>query len=98
MGVDPGQMSTGLQRHASWAIRVLVFKVLPIMVNCMPKGGPRTTQRSASDVLDAAFGSPLNGLPTDVYFYDREPLETSVEARDAQKRELVWREQCDMRI
>ncbi|KAK3937346.1 hypothetical protein QBC46DRAFT_12167 [Diplogelasinospora grovesii] len=93
LGVDPGAMITGLQRLSPWFIRVLLFKVIyPIIVYLNPNGPIRPPQRSASDVLEAAFGSGSGELPKDLYFDGTRPLETSAESRDAQKRDLVWRE------
>ncbi|EED23500.1 short-chain dehydrogenase, putative [Talaromyces stipitatus ATCC 10500] len=95
LGVDPGAMSTGLQRHASWFIRVLLFQiVLPLTLLLMSKPPLRPTQKSASHILQAAFDSNevLGQYPKDLYFNGDEPLETSEESRDAQKRELVWKE------
>ena len=58
LGVDPGTMSTGLQRHASWLIRVLLFQLIyPIIALFMPNGLVRSTHKSASQVLHAAFDS-----------------------------------------
>ncbi|EEA23200.1 hypothetical protein EYB25_005941 [Talaromyces marneffei] len=95
LGVDPGAMSTGLQRHASWLIRVLIFQIiLPLTLLLMSNPPLRPTQKSASDILQAAFDSNevLGQYPKDLYFNGDEPLETSEESRDAQKRELVWKE------
>ncbi|KAI5919910.1 putative short-chain dehydrogenase [Camillea tinctor] len=95
LGVDPGTMISGLQRLASWGIRVLLFKIIyPIVLWLNPNGPVRPTSRSAGDTLEAAFGVVGEGgePPKDKYFDGRTPLETSVESRDAAKRELVWRE------
>ncbi|EFY87048.1 short-chain dehydrogenase, putative [Metarhizium acridum CQMa 102] len=96
LGVDPGTMMTSLPRLAPWAIRVLIFGVIyPVIAFLFPNGPVRTPQRSGADVLEAAFGSGLgagDGLPKALYFNGREPMETSPEARDSQKRELVWKE------
>lgn len=95
LGVDPGAMSTSLQRHASWFIRVLLFQIiLPLTLLLMSNSPLRPTQKSASHVLQAAFDSNevLGQYPKDLYFNGDEPLETGEESRDAQKRELVWKE------
>jgi hypothetical protein len=95
LGVDPGTMSTGLQRHAPWIIRVLMFQIIfPIVAMLMPNGPVRTTQKSASHILQAAFesNSVLSQFPKDLYFNGTEPLETSAESRDTRKRYLVWKE------
>ncbi|TVY78299.1 Short-chain dehydrogenase TIC 32-like chloroplastic protein [Lachnellula suecica] len=95
LAVDPGSMSTGLQRHASWLIRVLMFRIiLPIIALLMPNGPIRTTQTSASHILKAAFDSDqtLGQFPKELYFDGLELVETSDEAKDAQKRVFVWRQ------
>lgn len=95
LGVDPGTMSTGLQRHASFFIRVVLFGViLPLVAWWNPDGGVRTPERSAGDVVRAAFdnGPGLGEEPKDVYLDGTTPLETGVESRDAQKRDWVWKE------
>ncbi|KID94724.1 NAD(P)-binding domain protein, partial [Metarhizium majus ARSEF 297] len=98
VGVDPGTMTTSITRLAPWAIRVLLFGVMyPVVALLFPRGPVRTPQRSGADVLHAA--ALLGGADTDarpdtkaVYFNGREPMETNPEARDAQKRALVWAE------
>lgn len=95
LGVDPGTMTTGLQRHASWFVRVLIFQIIfPIVAYLMPNGLVRSTQKSASQILHASFSSkpPLGEFPKGLYYFDTELFETSQESKDAQKRELVWKE------
>lgn len=96
LGVDPGTMVSGLQRLAPWFIRVVLFKVVyPFVLWLKPEGGPvRSPARSAGDVLEAAVGAVgvEGGLPKDLYFDGRVPLETSAESRDVEKRKLVWAE------
>ncbi|KAI1126515.1 putative short-chain dehydrogenase [Nemania abortiva] len=98
LGVDPGAMISGLQRLAPWFIRVLIFKVIyPFVLYMNPDNGlVRPTSRSASDVLEAAFGALGEGLPKDKYFDGRAPLETSKESQDPIKRELVWAESAKL--
>ncbi|KAI0202435.1 putative short-chain dehydrogenase [Astrocystis sublimbata] len=95
-GLDPGTMISGLQRLAPWFIRVLLFMVVyPLVLYLNPDNGPvRPTSRSASDALELAFGSvgDEGGLSDVRYFDGRTQLETSREARDPAKRELVWTE------
>ncbi|KAI0386308.1 putative short-chain dehydrogenase [Hypomontagnella monticulosa] len=92
LGVDPGTMTTGLQRHASWFIRVLIFQIIyPIIAWLMPNGLVRTTKKSASQVLDAAFESSTE-FPKGLYYFDNKLFDTSAESRDIQKRDLVWKE------
>ncbi|KAI0547062.1 putative short-chain dehydrogenase [Xylaria curta] len=93
LGLDPGTMISGLQKLAPWFIRVLLFKVIyPFVLYMNPDNGSvRPTSRSASDVLELAFRVEDGvGLPKDMYFDGRTPLETSKESRDSAKRELVW--------
>ena len=96
LGVDPSTMITGHQRPAPWVIRVLIFGyIMPIVGYLFPNGSVRTPQRSGSDVLEAAFGSGLgggDGQPKALYFDGRKPLDTSAEAKDAKKCELVWKQ------
>lgn len=96
LGVDPGTMVSGLQRHAAWFIRVVLFQVIyPLILWLKPDGElVRPPARSAGDVLEAAFGAvgEGGGLPKSLYLDGRKPLETSAEARDPEKRALVWRE------
>ncbi|KAI1660721.1 putative short-chain dehydrogenase [Daldinia decipiens] len=95
LGVDPGTMTTGLQRHASWMIRVLIFQIIyPIIVFLMPNGPVRSTQKSGSRVLHAAFESSpeLGESPKGLYFLDEVLFETSAESRDVHKRNIVWKE------
>ncbi|KAH7304288.1 putative short-chain dehydrogenase [Stachybotrys elegans] len=95
LGVDPGTMVTGLTRLAPWFIRVLIFKIIyPFLLRVMSNSAPaRPTSQSATDVLEATFGAGEGGqLPQDQYLDGRTPIQTSKEARDIEKRQLVWRE------
>lgn len=96
LGIDPGTMITGLQRGAPFFIRVVLFKVIyPFILWCKPDGGPvRPLQKSAADVVEAAFGEvgKDGALPKALYFDGRVPHETSRESKDVVKRELVWME------
>lgn len=96
LGVDPGTMSSGMQRLAPWFIRVLLFKVIyPLILFFSPGTNVlRTPARSAGDVLEAAFGVVGEGgePPRDLYFDRRTLVETGEESRDAAKRALVWAE------
>lgn len=92
LGVDPGTMVTGLQRHASWLIRVLMFKIIyPILIMLMPNGLLRSTQKSASQVLEAAFESNPE-FPKGLYYFDAKLFETSAESKDPKTRDIVWKE------
>lgn len=59
-----------------------------------PDGPVRTTERSAHDIVRAAFdnGPGLGEEPKDVYLDGTVPLETGEESRDVQKRDWVWKE------
>ncbi|KAK4186805.1 hypothetical protein QBC35DRAFT_500324 [Podospora australis] len=95
LGVDPGTMVTGLARLAPWFIRVIVFRIVfPLILRFFPSSGlVRATSGSASDVLDAALSLESHGLfPRDLYLDGRNPIQTSAESRDAEKREMVWAE------
>ena len=93
-GVDPGTMTTGLQRLSPWYIRVLLFKIVnPVLLYMNPEGSIRSTIQSAGDVLEAAIGmTEGNEQPKDKYFFGRSPAETSAESKDPAKRKLVWQE------
>ncbi|KAK7985764.1 short-chain dehydrogenase, partial [Apiospora saccharicola] len=59
-GVDPGSMPSNLVRRGPWAMRVLLFQIIMplfagLMVRLSPNGPLRTPQKSAKDVLAAAF-------------------------------------------
>ncbi|KAI0118251.1 putative short-chain dehydrogenase [Nemania sp. FL0031] len=91
LGVDPGTMTTGLQRHASWIIRVLIFQIIyPILAFIAPNGLIRSTSKSATQVLNATFDTTV--LPKAGYYFDEKPFETSMESMDINKRGLVWKE------
>lgn len=96
VGVDPGAMSTGMQRLAPWVIRVLLFKVVfPLVAYLAPKRAFLVpTDRAAGRVLEAALGPAEGGtaLLKDKYFHEGVPMETSEESRDVEKRKMVWRE------
>ncbi|KAI0441875.1 putative short-chain dehydrogenase [Xylaria telfairii] len=97
MGVDPGSMGTGLQRHAPWFIRVLIFKIIyPIMTWFSPDGLVRSPHTSASQVLQAATSmNPQGEVPKDMYYFDNEVVETSIESRDEEKRDWVWKKSIE---
>ncbi|KAF2730930.1 putative short-chain dehydrogenase [Polyplosphaeria fusca] len=99
LGVDPGTMSTGMQRQASWFIRVFIFRLLyPLLAWIRPPGPARSTGQSASDVLQAAFDSneTLGEFPRDVYLDGTRLFEPSAESKDVKKRALVWKQTVEM--
>lgn len=80
LGVDPGTMMTGLQRHAPWIIRVLVFQIIyPIIPFFSPNGPIRSTHRSAMQVLYATFksDSESGAYPKGNYYFNKKLFETS---------------------
>lgn len=93
LAVDPGYMSTGLQRYAPWLVRVLISILFPIGAWLIPGGPIRYPDTSARHVLRAAFesGSGLGELPKGMYFDGEKPENTSDESRDAHKRDIVWK-------
>lgn len=53
----------------------------------------RTTSKSASDVLRAAFDTQTLGeRPKEMYLNGSAPFQTSVEARDPEKQAMLWRD------
>ncbi|KAK8008210.1 hypothetical protein PG991_010761 [Apiospora marii] len=93
-GVDPGTMPSNLVRRGPWAMRVLLFQIImPLfagwMVRLSPNGPLRTPQKSARDVLAAAFRTgPISAL----YFDGSAPAEMGAEAQDREKQRLLWKE------
>ncbi|KAI1438098.1 putative short-chain dehydrogenase [Xylaria sp. CBS 124048] len=95
LGVDPGTMMTGLQRHANWFIRIVLFQIVyPVIAFFKPRGLIRSTQRSAGQVLHSAFYADTDGAGFQEvrYYFDERLFDTGVEARDVHKRALVWKE------
>lgn len=93
LGVDPGTMTTGLQRYAPWFIRVVLFRfVFRIIAWLNPTGAIRTPERSAGEVLRAAFdnGPGQGEEPKGIYLFGNQLIETGEESRNRNKRELVW--------
>ncbi|KAG6354851.1 hypothetical protein INS49_003932 [Diaporthe citri] len=93
LAVDPGYMSTGLQRYAPWLVRVLISILFPLGAWLIPGGPIRIPDTSARHVLRAAFESDggMVEFPKGLYF-DGDKLEsTSDESRDAHKRDMVWK-------
>jgi hypothetical protein len=94
LAVDPGTMSTGLQRSAPWFIRVILFNILfPLISWLKPNGAIRPTKTSAAHVLSAAFdNSPTLGqYPKGLYLDGSSKAEPSVESKDPDKREQLWK-------
>ncbi|KAI0394769.1 putative short-chain dehydrogenase [Xylariaceae sp. FL0594] len=92
LGVDPGTMSTGLQRRAAWFVRVVLLQIVyPIIAFLFSSDIVKSTHKAASQVLAAAFdaGPPVGEFPKAGYFSDGKPCETSEESRDLHTRNLV---------
>lgn len=94
LGIDPGIMCTGLQRHAPWFIRVILFQIVFPLMGWLMSRPLRSTAESASHILQAALDSnPVLGqFPKDVYLDGMEKSDTSMESKDPRKRDIVWKE------
>jgi len=99
LGVDPGTMATGIVRSGPWVLRVLIFKILlpyfgRLLSWFIPAGSVRTTDKSASHVLEAAFecGPPYGEKPKGLYLDNRKPGHLSKEAQDESKERLLWQD------
>jgi hypothetical protein len=94
LGVDPGMMPTAITIGTlNWLIRFIFSVVARVVSIASPNGFLRLPQKSAGDVLAAAFGtaSPIGQHPKGLYMNGNVPKEMSVEAKDAEKRASVWR-------
>ncbi|KAI9691309.1 MAG: hypothetical protein M1820_009772 [Bogoriella megaspora] len=93
LGVDPGNMISGMQRLAPWFIRVLIFQIVyPLLLYVSPNNGRvRRPSAAAADVIEAALGEGGREEWKYLYFDGRQQVETSAESRDAQKRKIVWK-------
>lgn len=98
LAVDPGAMATGIVRHTSWFVRVIVFRLFAgmlggLLVRLYPNGTWRTTQKSAHDVLAAAMDDgplPLTERPKGLYLDGSELGSYNPEARDPDKGRVIW--------
>ncbi|KAI1778633.1 NAD(P)-binding protein [Hypoxylon cercidicola] len=98
LGVDPGAFSSGVARRGPWPIRVLMYQIIiPALAGLMtwfqPGGTLRTPAKASEDVLYSAFdcGPQLGERPKGLYLDGKVPKEMSAEARDVEKREMLWR-------
>ncbi|KAI1765018.1 NAD(P)-binding protein [Hypoxylon sp. FL1150] len=95
LGVDPGWMATGIsRRHPMYPfVRVVMPWVAGILSWLQPSGMYRTPSRSSKDVVAATFGiGPMRGMDLKgLYFKGAILSEVSTEARDQEKRKMVWR-------
>ncbi len=92
-------MATDLVRRTPWIVSVFLFKVImplvcAIMTWFAPNGTLRTTTKSASDMMKAAFevGPPLCEQPKGWYMSGSERAEPSAESKDGRKRKTLWRD------
>lgn len=99
LGVDPGAFSSGVARRSPWPIRILIYQIIiPALAGLMawlqPNGTLRTQAKASEDVLYAAFDCDpqLGERPRGLYLDGKEPREMSAEARDVNKREMLWRD------
>ncbi|KAI1464060.1 NAD(P)-binding protein [Daldinia caldariorum] len=98
LAIDPAAMATGIVRHTSWLVRVLVFRIFagvlaPFLVRIHPNGTWRTPQKSARDVLAVALDNgppPLSERPKGLYFNGSELGDYSSEAKDLSKGQVIW--------
>ncbi|KAK6841046.1 hypothetical protein PG987_001906 [Apiospora arundinis] len=91
IGVDPGNMASGLQRLAPWFIRVVIWQIVyPFLLRIMPDRAPlRQPSRPAGEVLEVAFGLKEEPeLPKDKYFHERALKETNKESQDPAKKNI----------
>lgn len=97
LGVDPGAMPTTILRRGSFYYRFFVARILiPLLTSIMAlfSENPmmRSTEKSATDLLNAAFSekAPYGQHPKDLYFDGNALLETSDESRDKAKLNDLW--------
>ncbi|KAK2612084.1 hypothetical protein QQS21_001933 [Conoideocrella luteorostrata] len=95
LGVDPGNVGTGITRRGAIAIRAFanVMAWLAVIFTWLwPNGTFRTAKKSSGDILAAALDSnPVLGeRPKEMYLNGEIPIEMSVEARDPKKRAILW--------
>nr|BBJ34518.1 putative short-chain dehydrogenase/reductase [Alternaria solani] len=97
IGVDPGTMSTGIARNSTWFVRVVIHGViiatlarLIAIIWPSSNGALRTPQNSARDVVDAALA--VKWQEGGLYVDGSELSDMSKEAKDLDKRALVWQD------
>ncbi|KAI1807090.1 NAD(P)-binding protein [Daldinia bambusicola] len=99
LAIDPAAMATGIVRHTSWLVRVLVFRIFagmmaPLLVRIHPNGTWRTPKKSARDVLAAALDNgppPLSERPKGLYLNGSGLGDYSSEAKDPTKGQVIWK-------
>ncbi|KAI1736454.1 NAD(P)-binding protein [Xylaria scruposa] len=95
LGIDPGWMATQISRRhpMAWAVSIIMPWVAGLLSWLQPSGMYRTPSRSAKDVVAAAFdigwisGTDAKGT----YFKGAVRTDVSAEARDIEKRKMVWK-------
>ncbi|XXH04597.1 hypothetical protein Hte_011014 [Hypoxylon texense] len=99
LGVDPGAFPSGVARRSPWPIRILLYQIIiPALASLMawiqPNGTLRTQAKVSEDVLHAAFNYDPQSVerPKGLYLDGKVPKEMSAEARDVEKREMLWRD------
>ncbi|ROW11892.1 hypothetical protein VPNG_05003 [Cytospora leucostoma] len=97
IGVDPGGMVSGLTRRGNAFLVFAIQRVLPLFVGILnwfsPNGMFRTTTKSATDVVAAAYEAlPAGRTPKGLYLNGSEPGDTSKESKDPEKRHTLWRD------
>ncbi|RYO81628.1 hypothetical protein DL766_004848 [Monosporascus sp. MC13-8B] len=98
LGIDPGSTPTYLVRRGDWRIVGLWTLIMPWLVVILtwlwPNGTNRTLTKSSADIVAAAFDSnpTLGERPKGPYPNGEERREMAAEARDARKREILWKD------
>ncbi|KYK58641.1 hypothetical protein DCS_05658 [Drechmeria coniospora] len=95
LGLDPGGMPSDISRRGPFMVRAVTMKILvplaaPVMAKFSPNGVLRPTWKSAADVIRACFEiEPPKGKA--LYLNGTDELETAKDARDAKKRQVLWK-------
>ncbi|OTA97029.1 hypothetical protein M434DRAFT_392210 [Hypoxylon sp. CO27-5] len=97
LGIDPGWMATGIaRRHPSYSfIRIIMPWVASALSWLKPSSMFRTPNQSAENVTAVMFGNndaTSGAKPKGLYFKGTMQAEVSTEARDKDKRQMVWRD------
>ncbi|KAJ7918348.1 putative short-chain dehydrogenase [Mycena leptocephala] len=98
LGVDPGTLSnTTLLRRGPWFMHFFLFRLLihlvAVIAGWWVENSPvRTKEKSAGDVVGAAFDAFGGQRPDGWYFDGSKRAEVSAEAGDMEKQEMLWRD------
>lgn len=95
VGVDPGAMmhsniaekTSALDRFTTVPLIQLYTRVAQYI---NPNGMFRTVEKSAEDVLRAAFETTEPYLAKDAYFDGNRPSETAIESKDLGRQKELW--------